>query len=59
MNNDGEKYTTVTITVGSATVRIHRPILTEDERKRREGNLIDVLSKFGKVLQEGEGRDAG
>ena len=38
-----EGYRTKTIQVGNCTVRIHRPILDEKERARREEQVIDAL----------------
>lgn len=38
-----EGYRTKTIQVGNSTVRIHRPILDEKERVRREEQVIDAL----------------
>lgn len=43
-----EGYRTKTIRVGNATIEIHRPILTEDERSKRENQVIDALKGFGK-----------
>lgn len=36
-------YQTKTVQVGNCTVRIHRPILDEQERSRREEQVIDAL----------------
>ena len=36
-------YETKTIVVGNCTVRIHSPILDEQERAKREESLIDAL----------------
>lgn len=41
-------YRTKVIRVGNATIEIHRPILTEDERNKRENQVIDALKGFGK-----------
>ena len=38
-----EGYRTKTIQVGNCTVRIHKPILDEKERARREEQVIDAL----------------
>lgn len=43
-----EGYRTKTIRVGSATIEIHRPILTEEERSKRENQVMDALRGFGK-----------
>ncbi len=44
-----EGYRTKTIQVGNATIEIHRPILTDAERSKREGQVKDALMGFGKV----------
>lgn len=41
-------YQTKTIQVGNATIEIHRPILTDKERSKRETQVIDALKGFGK-----------
>lgn len=43
-----EGYRTKTIRVGNATIEIHRPILTDAERSKRESQVIDALRGFGK-----------
>ena len=43
-----EGYRTKMIKVGNATIEIHRPILTEEERSKRENQVIDALRGFGK-----------
>ena len=43
-----EGYRTKTIRVGNATIEIHRPILTDAERSKRESQVIDALKGFGK-----------
>lgn len=43
-----EGYRTKTIRAGNATIVIHRPILTEEERIKRENQVIDALRGFGK-----------
>lgn len=43
-----EGYRTRTIRVGNCTVEINRPILTPEERKRREDQVIEALKRFGK-----------
>ena len=43
-----EGYRTKTIQVGNATIEIHRPILTDAERSKRESQVIDALRGFGK-----------
>ena len=41
-------YRTNTIQVGNATIEIHRPILTDAERSKRENQVRDALRGFGK-----------
>ena len=43
-----EGYRTKAIQVGNATVEIHRPLLTEQEQRKRENLVIDALRGFGK-----------
>lgn len=43
-----EGYRTKVIRVGNATIEIHRPILTEEERSKRENQVKDALRGFGK-----------
>lgn len=43
-----EGYRTKTIRVGNATIEIHRPILTEAERIKRENQVKDALKGFAK-----------
>ena len=43
-----EGYRTKVIQVGNCTIEINRPILTPEEQKRREGQVIDALKHFGK-----------
>ena len=45
-----EGYRTKTIRAGNATIVIHRPILKEEERIKRENQVIDALRGFGKGL---------
>lgn len=46
--NVHEGYRTKVIKVGNCTVEINRPILTPEEQKRREGQVIEALKCFGK-----------
>ena len=46
-----EGYRTKVIQVGNATIEINRPILTDAERSKREGQVIDALRGFGKGLR--------
>ena len=48
-----EGYRTKTIKVGNCTVEINRPILTPEEQKRRENQVIEALKCFGKESQYG------
>lgn len=45
-----EGYRTKVIKVGNATVEIHRPILTPEEQKRVEEQVIEALKRFGKDM---------
>ena len=49
-----EGYRTKVIQVGNATVEIHRPILTDDERRKQEDNVTHALMGFGKGTKEYE-----
>ena len=44
--------TTTTMIVGNAIVRVHRPILTPEERERRERIVRAELAKFGRAAME-------
>ena len=41
-------YRTKTIKVGNCTIEINRPILTPEEQKKREDQVIEALKRFGK-----------
>lgn len=41
-------YRTKVIRVGNATIEIHRPILTDAERSKREDQVKDAMRGFGK-----------
>ena len=43
-----EGYRTKVIRVGNCTVEIHRPILTDAERNKRENQVTDALRGLGK-----------
>ena len=43
-----EGYRTRVIKVGNCTIEINRPILTPEEQKRREDQVIEALKRFGK-----------
>ena len=47
--NKVETYNTTTIQVGNVTVTIHRPVLTEQERLKREKVVIEALQRFGRA----------
>lgn len=44
-----EGYRTKTITRGNCTIVVHRPILAEKERAKRERVVETALSNFGKA----------
>ena len=44
-------YRTKIIRVGNATVEINRPILTDEERRKRERQVVDALRVFGKEME--------
>lgn len=46
-------FRTKTIKVGNCTVEINRPILTPDEQKRREKQIIEALKCFGRETKYG------
>ena len=46
-----EGYRTKVIQAGNATIEIHRPLLSEQERNKRENQVIDALRGFGKELK--------
>ena len=48
-----EGYRTKVLKVGNCTVEINRPILTPQEQKRREDQVIEALKRFGKETQYG------
>ena len=54
--NDGwvtginEGYRTKTIKVGNCTIEINRPILTDEERIKREEVVRQALRSFGKEM---------
>ena len=49
-----EGYRTKTIQVGNATIEIHRPILTDNERAKREDQVRDALKGFVKGTKDNE-----
>ena len=50
MNKTETTYRTKTIKVGSTTVCIHQPILTEKEREKVAESIVSALSRFGKAI---------
>ena len=46
------EYTTQTITGNNFTVTVHRPILSDSERKKREQEVIHALERFGKAKEK-------
>ena len=48
-----EGYRTKIIQVGNCTVELNRPILTPEEQKRRENQIIEALKHFGKAPHYG------
>lgn len=45
-----EGYRTKVIKVGNCTCEINRPILTPEERTRRENEVREALRRFGKEM---------
>lgn len=45
-------YTTQTITAKNFTITIHKPILDDSERKKREQEVINALERFGKEMEK-------
>ena len=41
-------YRTKTVTRGNVTIVIHRPILTDKEREKRERIVVTALANYGK-----------
>ena len=48
-----EGYRTRTVKIGNCTVEINRPILTPEEQKRREDQVMEALKRFGKETNYG------
>lgn len=46
------EYTTQTITTENFTVTVHRPILSDSERKKREQEVITALARFGQAIEK-------
>lgn len=49
--------TVSTIKHGNATIIIHRPELTADERKKQERQLERALQQFGRAMQDAERKE--
>lgn len=49
-----EGYRTKVIQVGNATIEIHRPILTDDERRKQEENVTHALMGLLKGIKDYE-----
>lgn len=47
-------YEPITITHGNVTIRIHKPVLTEEERKKREACVAVAMSAMAKEMRERE-----
>lgn len=43
-------YCTKTIKVGNIICRIHSPLLSDEERKKREGEVCCTLAAFGRAM---------
>lgn len=46
------QYTTQTITGTNFTITVHKPILSDSERKKREQDLVKALERFGKETEK-------
>lgn len=46
-------YRTKVVKIGNATVEINRPILTDDERRKREAQVKDALIFFERSVNHG------
>lgn len=46
------EYTVKTIKTERYTVTIHSPILNENERAKREQDVVQALSRFGKAIEK-------
>lgn len=44
-----EGYYTKTMQIGNCTATVHRPILDEAERAKREAAVIQALASFGRA----------
>ena len=50
--NVHEGYRTKVLKVGNCTIEINRPVLTEDERIKRENQVREALMGFGRSIYE-------
>lgn len=46
------EYTTQTITGTNFTITVHKPILNDSERKKREQDVVQALERFGKETEK-------
>ena len=46
------EYTEKTIKTERYTVTIHQPILTDNERAKREQEVVQALGRFGKAKEK-------
>jgi hypothetical protein len=46
------KYTEKTIKTEHFTVKIHKPILSDSEKAKREQEVANALVKFGKAIEK-------
>ena len=45
-----EGYETKILKVGNCTVRVHRPILDDQEKAKREATVIQALAHYGRAV---------
>ncbi len=45
-------YTEKTIKAERYTVTIHKPILSDSERTKREQEVVNALARFGKAIEK-------
>ena len=51
--NVHEGYRTKVLKVGNCTIEVNRPILTPEEQKRREDQVIEAMKCFRKDTRNG------
>lgn len=39
---------------GNAVIVVHRPELSHEDQKKREGQILTVLQQFGRAMQDAE-----